>query len=66
MKGLDAWITGNYGEDQFRDITTCGGCGEDLCKFAVCECGWGPRVKIDHDEDREFDVLKDEGRLPRY
>ena len=34
MQGLDAWITGNYGEDQFKDAAFC----EDCTHYTVGHC----------------------------
>jgi hypothetical protein len=53
---LDRWITGNYGEDQFKNAPCCPNCGkndvftdttandpehpDEVVTTLTCECGW--------------------------
>ena len=36
IPGLDRWITGNYGNDQFLDDDECEDCGE-LAEDCICD-----------------------------
>jgi len=53
LRGLDAWITGHYGEDQFKpwDCGECEARGIDADEPICPHCGWNPETGRVESED---------------
>ena len=64
MQGeLDRHTTGDYGQDQYRDLIECILCSYEFNKYASCpECEWEPELYDSEppDPDYAYDHMRDE------
>jgi len=48
---LDKWITGNYGEDQFKGMDKCPNCGETLTFDLHNDIWWCSHCKWSEEDE---------------
>lgn len=57
MKGLDEWITGHYGEDQYGE--PCISCEEEpQYKRGLCRDCW--EAAMEAEADRQYDIARED------